>query len=116
MRFRLLICFIYLSIYVFSQAKNDRVTVSFENVDLPAIFDVLTTQTGYFFSYNSDLLPQGSKYSITEEDIPIDQFLSKLLVGTGLRFVFFKDQIIIKYAIPAQEKKKNKKPVFQLQA
>jgi hypothetical protein len=69
-------------------------------VELEIIFDSISSQTNYFFSYNSDLLPKGSLYTISAENMPIDQFLSQLLVGTGLKYTFFKDQIILNYEPP----------------
>ena len=98
-----------LSVFIcHSQAKNDRVTLSFEGLDLDVIFDRLSTQTGYFFSYNSDLLPRGSKYSLSVTDLPIDQFLSRLLVGTNLKYSFYKKQIIVNYVPPEQNVKRGK--------
>ena len=88
--------------------KNDLVNGSFNDAPLEVIFDTLTLQTNYFFSYNSDLLPKGSRYTIIADNMPIDRFLSKLLAGTGLQYSFFKDQIILNYK-PAERvvKKKN---------
>lgn len=88
--------------------KSDRISISIENAPLEVIFDSLSAQTDYFFSYNSDLLPKGSLYSIVADDEPIDQFLSRLFIGTGLKYSFFKDQIILHYEAPQQViKKKN---------
>ncbi|MEP5613338.1 MAG: carboxypeptidase-like regulatory domain-containing protein [Cyclobacteriaceae bacterium] len=92
----------------FSQSKNERITLSFEDEDLSVIFDSLSASTGYFFSYNSDLLPKGSRFTIAKEDLLIDQFLSELLVGTGLKYSFFKEQIIINYESPQPEVRKRK--------
>jgi len=89
--------------------KGDLVSGSFNNVPLEVIFDSLSAQTGYFFSYKSDLLPRGSLYTISANETPIDQFLSNLLVGTGLKYSFYKDQIILNYEEPEQvvARKKN---------
>lgn len=92
----------------FSQSKNARITLSFENEELSVIFDSLSAKTGYFFSYNSDLLPAGNRFTIYTEDILIDQFLSELLVGTGLKYSFFKEQIIINYESPQPVVKRRK--------
>lgn len=108
MRHSLLSFFLLTSIIGFSQSKNERLTLSFEDEKLPVIFDSLSASTGYFFSYNSDLLPSGSRFSISTEDLRIDQFLSELLVGTGLKYSFFKEQIIINYESPQPEVKRRK--------
>lgn len=110
MRAKLVIVFVLLmqGILFGQSRKNDRITGSFTDATLEAIFDSLSAQTGYFFSYNSDLLPKGSLYTISGDNLPIDQFLSKLLIGTGLKYSFFKDQIILNYEPPQQViKKKN---------
>ncbi|MEO9872668.1 carboxypeptidase-like regulatory domain-containing protein [Ekhidna sp.] len=103
------ILFLFFS-FGFSQSrKNDRINASFLNTPLEDVFDTLSAQTNYFFSYNSDILPKGSLYTISADNLPIDQFLSRLLVGTGLKYSFYKDQIILNYEPPQQQaiKKKN---------
>ena len=111
------LCFVFLIISLVAVAqkrKNDLVNGSFDNVPLEVIFDSLSAQTNYLFSYNSDLLPKGSLYTITADNTPIDQFLSRLLVGTGLKYSFFKDQIILNYEPPEQIVKRKKKHVCDL--
>ncbi|WP_370087055.1 carboxypeptidase-like regulatory domain-containing protein [Ekhidna sp.] len=110
MRARLVIIFCLLVSGVLhgQSRKNDRINGSFTDATLETILDSLTAQTDYFFSYNSELLPKGSLYTISGDNLPIDQFLSKLLIGTGLKYSFFKDQIILNYEPPQQViKKKN---------
>lgn len=93
--------------------KNDKVNGHFENLPLETIFDSVSAQTNYFFSYNSDLLPKGSLYTMTAENMPIDKFLSNLLVGTGLTYSFYKDQIILNY-LPPEERVVKKKNFFTI--
>ena len=110
MRASLIVAFISLLLFDgFAQnRKSDLVNGNFENLPLEVIFDSLSAQTGYFFSYNSDLLPKGSLYTISAVNTPVDKFLSSLLVGTGLKYSFFKDQIILNYEpIERVVKKKN---------
>ncbi|WP_462249801.1 carboxypeptidase-like regulatory domain-containing protein [Ekhidna sp.] len=109
MRAKLIVAFCCLVYLGFGQSqKNDLINGTFENVPLHVIFDSLSAQTNYYFSYNSDLLPKGSLFSITAENTPIDKFLYGLLIGTGLKYSFYKDQIILNYQPVAQvEKKKN---------
>lgn len=109
MRASLCLIFCVLLLSGHSQQKNDLINGSFNNIPLEVIFDSLSAQTNYFFSYNSDLLPKGSLYSISAENTPIDQFLSRLLVGTGLKYSFYKDQIILNHKPPEQivARKKN---------
>ncbi len=107
MRASLILACCFLINIAFGQ-KNDLINGKFENVPLEVIFDSLSAQTNYYFSYNSDLLPKGSLYTITADNTPIDKFLSGLLVGTGLKYSFYKDQIILNYQTVQQVvKKKN---------
>lgn len=81
-----------------AQNRNDQlVTASFGDVSLSVILDSLSQQLPLFFSYNSDILPTSSRFTIEAIDQPIDQFLSRLLVGTGLTYSFYKDQVIFNY-------------------
>ncbi|MEP1093516.1 MAG: carboxypeptidase-like regulatory domain-containing protein [Cyclobacteriaceae bacterium] len=106
MRRSLLLLLLLNVIIGFSQSKKERITLSFENEDLSVIFDSLSASTGYFFSYNSDLLAKGNRFTISTENLLIDQFLSELLVGTGLKYSFFKEQIIINYESPQPQVQK----------
>ena len=109
MRRSLIILFTFFTLISLAQnKKGERVTIRAVDLDLENIFDSLSNQTGYFFSYNSELLPAGNKFTITAEDVPVDQFLSRLLVGTNLKYTFFKEQIIINYEKPEPEIKKKK--------
>lgn len=77
--------------------QRDLISASFENLPLPLILDTISLQTDYFFSYSTSILEGTGKFTISAENQPIDQFLSRLLVGTGLEYSFFKDQIILNY-------------------
>ena len=101
-----LACFVCFS--GIGQTKNtDLVSASFIDLPLENILDSLSIQTAFFFSYNAEILPQGSKFSITADNEPLDKFLSKLLTGTGLKFSIYKDQIILNYEpVPEPRKKK----------
>lgn len=70
------------------------------------ILDSLSYKTGYFFSYNAEILPKGSRFSISGEDEPLDKFLSTLLTGTGLDFSIYRDQIILNYKPVLEPRKK----------
>ena len=84
--------FLLLTAYVASAQSSNEITLSFK--DLP--LDYVTKKTGYFFSYNSDIIPEGSLYSLSREKVPLKDFLKELLTGTNINFVFYEDQIILK--------------------
>lgn len=114
MRASLIVAFCLAISLGFGQSrKNDLINGHFENLSLEVIFDSLSAQTNYFFSYNSELLPKGSLYTITADNMPIDKFLSQLLVGTGIKYSFFKDQIILNY-LPVEEQVIKKKNFFSI--
>lgn len=99
----------FLSLQVFTQVREDNsISGHYENISLGSILDSLSEQTDYFFSYNTVILESAGKFTITAENEPIDAFLSRLLVGTGLEYSFFKDQIILNYKEKEEvNKKKN---------
>jgi len=110
MRFKLLLAIIVFPLLLYSQkAKNELISIAASDLPLETILEQISDKSSYFFSYNSDLFPKGSRYSISAENEPIDQLLSRLLVGTGLKYSFFKDQIILNYQPPELEpiRKKN---------
>lgn len=77
--------------------KAEILTFAFSSLTMEMVLDSVSEKTGYFFSYNSEVLPKGSKYSLEVENEPLDEFLTTLLTGTGLRFSIYKDQIILNY-------------------
>lgn len=103
MKANILAVVVFFPILVFAQrVKNELINLEIDDQPLEVILDSISTQTAYFFSYNSDLFPTGSKFTISATNEPIDQFLSRLLVGTGLKYSFFKDQIILNYQSPEE--------------
>ena len=105
MRGNLFVISIFLFSSLFGQFRNHpKVTGNFTDVTVEVILDSLSAQTDYFFSYNSQILPKGSLYTIGASEEPIDQFLSRLFVGTGLKYSFFKDQVILNYVEPEKQR------------
>ncbi len=109
MRFRFLIIALIPICVIGQKSKNELVTIEVEDMSLEAILDSVSEQTNYFFSYNSELFPKGSRYTIDADSEPVDQFLSRLLVGTDLKYSFFKDQIILNYQPPEEQVIRKKK-------
>ncbi len=92
------ILFISVFLLTFSVlAQNtDRFSIQAVDLNLPQILDSITEKTGYFFSYNSQILPRGSKYTLTRDNVTLKSYLDELLVGTGIIYAFYEDQIILK--------------------
>lgn len=79
-------------------AQERKITVSFSGLTLEEVFALVTENSGYYFSYNSDIIPASSRFEMNVQDVGIDQFLNKLLLGTGLMHQVMGDQIIIRQA------------------
>ena len=58
--------------YSLSNAQyRDSLSVSFEDENLEVILDSISSRTGYFFSYNTNIMPKGSLFTIEKEQIHI---------------------------------------------
>ena len=97
-------------IFIFSMSKGicqttkDTLSISFRDLPLEIVLDSITYKTRYQFSYNSSLLPRGSLFTLTRNQIQIDSLLRILLVGTGLVHEKLDDQIFLKKKPEEKEK------------
>jgi len=89
---------------VLAQNNNASVTFSVRDAPLEQILDSISSQTGFFFSYNSAIIPPGSLYTIKAEGERLSRFLDRLLVGTKLVYRFSDDQIILKRTFESPNK------------
>lgn len=74
-------------------------SINFENESFEAVLELVSTSTGYLFAYNSEIVPEGNRFSINVEDVTIEEFLNKFLLGTGLEHQMLQDQVIIKETV-----------------
>ncbi len=74
-------------------------SISLENESFESVLELVSSSTGYLFAYNSEIAPQGSRFSIQVEEVTIEEFLNKFLLGTGLEHQMLQDQVIIKQTI-----------------
>ncbi|MEQ9229057.1 MAG: STN and carboxypeptidase regulatory-like domain-containing protein, partial [Cyclobacteriaceae bacterium] len=74
-------------------------SINFENESFEAVLELVSTSTGYLFAYNSEIVPEGNRFSIKVEDVTIEEFLNKFLLGTGLEHQMLQDQVIIKETV-----------------
>lgn len=79
-----------------AQAQDQRFSIQFEDEELPSILELVTQNTGYLFSYNSNLIDPSFRFTMTAEDVSLDDFLNRLLKGTGLVHQVFDNQVVIK--------------------
>ncbi len=85
------------------QDLKDQVSVDFQDLPLELVLDSISFKTGFQFSYNSDIMPSGSLFSLSRKNIQVDSLLSLLLVGTQLVYEGKGDLIIIKKIKEAPE-------------
>lgn len=94
--------FVFITFLLASQLcaqTRDTVSVAFKDKPLEVLLDSISSQSGYFFSYNADIMPQGSLFTIYEDEMYIDELLEKLFIGTHLEFTKIEDQIILRRVI-----------------
>lgn len=84
-----------IALWSLAQAQNARYTLSFKDLTLQQSLDTISGATGYFFSYNSELIENESRYTLKIENTSFDSLLQKLLVGTGLEYKIIEDQVIL---------------------
>lgn len=74
----------------------DSISVKFDNLPLEIILDSIAHKTSYDFSYNAEIIPPGTLYTYKKSKVHIDDLLNLLLIGTGLDYTKYQNQIIIK--------------------
>lgn len=90
----ILVSLLFLSQWVYGQVETFSIKV--ENESLESVLKLVSESTGYNFSYNSEIMNPAQRFTLDAEDVNLDEFLNRLLRGTGLRHQVFADQVIIK--------------------
>lgn len=90
-----LLCFLLL-IGRWASGQVDRFSISFQDEDFESVLELVSNSTGYLFSYNSEIVPTGSKFGLEVENVTIEEFLNRLLLGTGLEHQMLQGQVIIR--------------------
>ncbi len=78
----------------FSQ-KSDSLYFKFRDLPLDSILNQVSDMCGYYFSYNSDILPKGSLFTYNKKNT-LSGFLDEILTGTRIIYSFYEDQIILR--------------------
>lgn len=87
--------------YSFAQSLlKKRINLDVYEEKFSNILDIITEESDIFFSYNSELFPADQKFTLKVKDTPVEEVLNRLLVGTGINYAIFKDQII--FNLPAE--------------
>lgn len=87
------------------QDHENPIILDVQDWPLEELLDTISQISGYNFSYNSMIIPSGSRYSFRSEKKTIDTVLNELFVGTDLTYSIVDDQVIIKpRPIPVPQK------------
>jgi hypothetical protein len=78
------------------QQRRDTISLKFIDFPLELILDSISFKSGYQFSFNSDLVPVGSLYSLNKKNISVSELLAYLFTGIDLRYTILDDQIILR--------------------
>lgn len=76
-------------------ATAQKVTLNFKNAKLKDIFSAINKQTGYTFSYSSQIINPNSTATINEKNIALKSALEKLLQNTKVNFEITDDQKVL---------------------
>ncbi|MEQ8470422.1 MAG: carboxypeptidase-like regulatory domain-containing protein [Marinoscillum sp.] len=78
-----------------SQELKDTISMSFQDLPLEIILDSISYKSGYNFSYNADIMPHGSLFTLTRYSATVEEILKVLFVGVGLEYKYIEDNIVI---------------------
>ena len=96
LRLHLILGFCLLSFLTVTGQTQDVIDIEFKDQPLELVLDSISAKSGYFFSYNADLMPKGSLFTLNREQIQIDALLKELFIGTHLEYTKIEDQIILR--------------------
>ena len=82
---------------------RDTIDIQFNDESLEIILDSISAKSGYFFSYNANIMPHGSLFTLKHEQVYIDDLLKSLFIGTHLEFTKIEDQIILRKVLRDSE-------------
>ncbi len=76
---------------------SQTITYSGKEVSLEKVFKVIKEQTGYFVSYKTSQLRKSTPVTIQSEDMPLEQFLHRVLQNQPLDYTLEETTIFIKW-------------------
>ena len=93
-----------ISLSVSAKSLSQNITYSGRNVKLENVFQSIEKQTGYFVFYEDYLLSEAKPITIKSKDIPLEDFLRKLLANQPFTFYVEKTTVFIRKKEPEFEK------------
>ncbi|MBO9570673.1 MAG: SusC/RagA family TonB-linked outer membrane protein [Chitinophagaceae bacterium] len=85
---------------VTAKTISQSITYSGKDVKLSTVFDVVRNQTGLFVLYNAEQVDDTKKITVDAKDVPLRDFLNKILVNERLSFSIDNKTILIKAVTP----------------
>ena len=91
----LIVLLFFVSLVVYAQAPEKKVTLKFDQITLKAAVDLLSKSTGYVFSYDATSIDEKQLVSLNAMNVPIHVALYEMLKGTSIRYTIDGNQIIL---------------------
>lgn len=89
-----------------------KITLNVREEKLENILDQISSKSKVFFSYNSDLISEHQRFTLSIKNEKLHVFLDKLLKGTSLSYKSIRKQVIIYKKIKDQLNPKEKISLF----
>jgi hypothetical protein len=98
MRWRIIIAFLLMLTckMVFAQTSERLMDIAFKDLPLDIVLDTISSKSDYNFSYNAEILPEGSLFSLSRSGISLPKLLDFLFVGTSLEYTIIDNQVIVR--------------------
>jgi len=89
-------CFLVLSISVFSQDLDKKITLIVHNQSLGIVIQKIGDVGNIFFSYNPQSLPLNMKISVKAKDKTVREVLDLVLKKNGINYFVLENQVVLK--------------------
>lgn len=93
---------------------NNKVTLSVNSLALDKVFDLLSNQTGCYFTYNADEINGNKLITIHLKDISLHTVLDSILENPDFSYKLINNQIVILPLVFEEEKKLPEKIEFKI--
>lgn len=108
--FYIFLFFIPLSLFAQQQNKNEYITLSVKNTSIQHVLNQVEKETVYRFTYRDTDLAKVGKITLSVKQMPVEAFLKKILLSTGLTYRRSGNS----FAIIRESKKDNKKDAVRI--
>ncbi|MEC5145552.1 TonB-dependent receptor [Chitinophaga sp. 212800010-3] len=102
-----------LALQVSATGYSQKLTLNMHNVSLSKVFKEIRKQTGYTFFYNTEMLDQTGKVSVSVVQADLESVLSKCLLNKNLNYSI-EDNTIILSVKPGEQQEEAPRPVANI--